>query len=440
MSERIGTHHRVLWLVLILAGLGGELRSQVPDFRGSERTVNTLGGVALFSPPDLALGQEGEIMVVWASPHGGGGGFLYTANVFGRVLDATGEPVAEQMMVNTNIPDIQEFPQVVAEPEGFLVVWHDLLGGGSPLRFRRYGLDGEPEDGEVLASEAGFQPALVVGSEGGQLLAWQERGNPLSPQDKIGVRPYAAGGGPTGPPVRPVSDKRRTGWPALDALPEGGYVLVWELAQSNKESDVEALIVDSEGVAIGPRVEINSLRPGFQGCADVAASTSGEILVVWLSEGSLGSDQSSTSIQGRLLAADGSPLSGEFQINTVTEGLQACPHVAADPFGGFLAVWASETSADSDAEGDSIQGRRIGRRGRLLGQDFQINSITKSHQRRPVLAIDPIGLTWVAWVSAHPSLLDEPHKAIELQQLELSFFVDGFEAADLEGWSVTSAQ
>ena len=72
----------------------------------------------------------------------------------------------------------------------------------------------------------------------------------------------------------------------------------------------------------------------------VASDSSGNFVVVWQSNGSAGSDTSDTSVQGQRYDASGSPIGGEFQVNTYTTGNQADPSVASDSAGNFVVVWA----------------------------------------------------------------------------------------------------
>ncbi len=73
------------------------------------------------------------------------------------------------------------------------------------------------------------------------------------------------------------------------------------------------------------------------------------------SEGSNGPDTSNASIQLQHYAADGSPVGGETQVNTVTGGGQATPSIVLDPDGDFVIAWGSRSSAGTDRYLGSIQ-------------------------------------------------------------------------------------
>src|SRR6187401_288468 len=74
------------------------------------------------------------------------------------------------------------------------------------------------------------------------------------------------------------------------------------------------------------------------------------------------------------------PLGPQFQVNFYTTNLQIVPVVGSDGAGGFVVVWTSNGSADSDTDSSSIQARRFDSNGTPLGTGFQVNSYTLGGQ------------------------------------------------------------
>jgi len=89
-------------------------------------------------------------------------------------------------------------------------------------------------------------------------------------------------------------------------------------------------------------VQVNTGTAGAQSSPAVAVAGDGHFLVVWESESSAGSDTDGWSIQGRCFDANGEPLADDFQVNTVTTGDQQAPSLAATADGGFVVVWVTE--------------------------------------------------------------------------------------------------
>jgi hypothetical protein len=129
----------------------------------------------------------------------------------------------------------------------------------------------------------------------------------------------------------------------------------------------------------------------------VAADGAGNFVVVWSSFGSAGSDASSRSIHGRRYDSAGAAQGGEFQVNTYTTSLQRLPAVAADSAGNLVVVWDSNGSAGSDTSSTSIQGQRYDSTGAAQGGAFQVNTYTTAYQFYPAVAANGAGNFVVVW-------------------------------------------
>src|SRR2546430_14781880 len=77
-------------------------------------------------------------------------------------------------------------------------------------------------------------------------------------------------------------------------------------------------VVAQAQLAHGPELQVNTYTTGGQGHPQVASGPRGTFVVVWTSDGSLGTDTDSTSIQGRRYDANGNPQGPQFQVNSYT--------------------------------------------------------------------------------------------------------------------------
>jgi len=134
--------------------------------------------------------------------------------------------------------------------------------------------------------------------------------------------------------------------------------------------------VPSLAPADGTQLQVNTQTTGNQYAPDVAVATDGSILVVWSSASSAGTDLTGTSVQGRLLHWDGTFVGSDIQLNTYTQDDQKNPAIAADPAGGFLVVWSSEGSLGDDQDSKSIQSRRFDTSGAASSVEQQVNTVT----------------------------------------------------------------
>lgn len=128
----------------------------------------------------------------------------------------------------------------------------------------------------------------------------------------------------------------------------------------------------------------------------LAVGGEGDVLVVWESAGSDGSDSDGSSIQGRRVGADGVPLDAAFQVNSWTTGAQRAPAVAASGAHGFVVIWRS-VGADG---ADRIHGQRLDARGARVGAQFWVDAAGAGGERRaPAVAGSASGRFVVVWES-----------------------------------------
>jgi hypothetical protein len=186
----------------------------------------------------------------------------------------------------------------------------------------------------------------------------------------------------------------------------GNLVVVWD-SQGSMGTDDDAASVqvrrfDRHGMPLDvAELQVNTFTSGSQGGQSVAVGRDGGFVVAWLSEGSLGSDSSYLSIQARRFGADGLALdAAEFQVNTYTTYRQFDPRVAAAPDGSFVVVWTSDGSFGNDNWSHSVQARRFAADGTPLDPvEFQVNAYTPYSQAGPGVAMAPDGGFVVAWTS-----------------------------------------
>lgn len=140
---------------------------------------------------------------------------------------------------------------------------------------------------------------------------------------------------------------------------------------------------------------IGTLRTLFSFKAGKGLTQPGYVFT-WDSFGSGGDDSSLRSIQARLIAADGTPLGNQFQVNTFSNDDQFTPQVATSP-SGFVVVWTSRGSPGDDDSATSIQARRYDSEGAPLGDQFQVNQATMGDQFQPDVAMADNGSFMVTW-------------------------------------------
>jgi hypothetical protein len=144
--------------------------------------------------------------------------------------------------------------------------------------------------------------------------------------------------------------------------------------------------------ASGTEFQVNTHTSNKQENAAMAMDANGNFVVVW---SSYLQDSSSNGIFGQRFKADGSPIGGEFQVNTTTSGNQTEPSVAMDAAGNFVVVWQGP-QAIGDANED-IFAQRFEPNGQLVGGEFHVNNNPNGKQLHPKVAMSKTGAFVIVW-------------------------------------------
>jgi hypothetical protein len=420
-----------------LAPLGGEL----------QLNAYTTGAQ---SAPALAADPLGRWIAVWESD-GSTGGDSSASSVQARRFSAALAPLAGELQVNTYTPLSQRYPSVAAGADGgFVVAWQSAGAAGDAsgwsVHARGFDAAGDPLGPQlqlnVYTADDQLLPAVAADAGGGFVVVWQSVGSAGDDQSgrSVQLRRASGDGSPAGAELQvntvTEADQRR---PGIAAAPGGGFVVVWESGASAGSDvgtfSVQARRFDASGDPVGPEFQVNAYTPNGQHAPAAAVAADGSFLVAWQSYGSVGDDESGFSIQARRFDAAGAPLGAQFQVNSHTPAHQKYPVVAAEPDGGFLVVWQSESSAGGDTSLNSVQARRVDAADQPLGADLQVNGYTAMQQLAPALAIDGAGRPTVAWQSRGSGGGDTSMESVQGRRLATGLFADGFETGDTSAWS-----
>ena len=122
---------------------------------------------------------------------------------------------------------------------------------------------------------------------------------------------------------------------------------------------------------------VNQTTKGNQRNASIAMDADGDFVVVWESpnqetDGS-GNLEGSWGVYARRFDAMGRPLTGEFHVNTITQGQQWNPAVAMNDTGSFVVVWDS-TVGQTYSYYHNIKAQIFNADGTRSGGEIRINS------------------------------------------------------------------
>jgi hypothetical protein len=280
--------------------------------RGSQFQVNDRTDCLQYEPA-IAVSPAGDALVTWESgvrsgfhePYCDDPEFL-SQTVRARLLPAGGLPAGPEMLLSDPVHSAL-FPAAADDPRGgFLVVWEVSEGVQEGFSARRIGADGglDGETFELPVTTRRHRPKIALGGEN-LVLAWEKWGDTID---------------------RPEIRGRR-------------YSL--------------------DGAARGPAFAVNQLTGDAQWDPAVDVDARGAFAITWTSRGSLDTDHDRESIQRRRYRRDGTPLIEQRQVNVTTKLGQTGADVAVDPAGNLVVVWTSSSSRGSDASSWSVQARRF---------------------------------------------------------------------------------
>jgi len=292
--------------------------------------------------PALAVAVDGTFVVIWQGEDSDDKG------VFGQLFAADGQPIGPEFQVHQDETGKQEKPQVAMADDGtFAVLWKGPDADDKGVFIRFFDATGQPLGDEQIANtnEVGKQdhPHLALAGDGRAVVVWQG-----TDSDDHGVfgRRFDATGNALGAefPVN-STEAGKQDRPRVAVAFAGGFAVVWESDDADRKG-VFARRFDALGVPQGLDFQVNTTSTKNQHHVDVAMSDDGGCIVVWKS------DATGKHIMAQRYAADGSPLEGEIQLTDETAVKPDNPRASLAADGSsYIVVWQDEDDDDKGVFG-----------------------------------------------------------------------------------------
>ncbi|MEO1786977.1 MAG: VCBS domain-containing protein, partial [Pseudomonadota bacterium] len=340
---------------------------------------------------DMAILNDGNILYVWETTTGSQGDTSSSA-IKAIVRDGQGNfNLGDEFLVNEFTDGAQRAPSVALLPDGgYVIVWESAEPGQgdesrSGIKARLFDADGTPRTlpgstvSEFLVNERteSFQesPNITLLADGRFVVVWAGRARL---DEDVDGAPIIAGRifNPDGTPASAGGSEFQISeteflqtefgdaeTPDVEALPDGGFVVVWESTE-NRDAEIKARFYDSSGIPAGDAFVVNESGSGLQTQPSIDVLEDGGVVIVWRSEAiDRAEDPDGTSIRGRVFNADGTPRilpgeeSAEFVVNIIAETDQSDPDVAALADGGFIVTWSSRDDEQTDKSFGGVKAR-----------------------------------------------------------------------------------
>jgi hypothetical protein len=331
--------------------------------------------------PTAAAGAHGgsEFLVHWNTsggqqfdPHVTGlanGGFLVTwtdlqafsetgTSIRGFLFDAAGARAGEEFSLQADAAsagDQQATASVGRPGGGFIVVWHDAIGGA-----------GDGNGGGIRGRL--FDAASQGGAE-------------------FVVNTTAAG---------------EQSEPSIAMLANGGFVVTWTDASGSDPTfatGIRGQMFDAAGAKVGAEFLVNggtALNPapggpeGHHNESSVVGLAGGGFVVVWFHSRDIGLG----AVRMQLFDAQGREIGSEF----VVQDKASDGRVTALPDGGFMIAYADHNDETSDLPGVGVRAQIFNATGARVGDSFLVNESLPQTQVDPAIATLASGAVAIGWV------------------------------------------
>jgi VCBS repeat-containing protein len=387
-----------------------------------EMRVNSILGLDQEQAAITTL-SNGRVVVLWRSeaPEQGD---TSGSGIKGRILDSSGNEVVSEFLVNSGTANDQDLPAVTAlAGGGFVATWQSDTGTDTDIVGRIFDASGTAAGTDITLNTQGAgdqaMPALSALPGGGFVAVWESDTPGQGDASGSGIKARVFDATGTQVEAESLINSLTTGdqgAPDIATLNNGSLVAVWTAdAPSDADTNgtaVKARIIQPDGTQVTAEFLVNAETFGVQQNAVVTPLASGGFLVSWESNDGQGSDTSSFAVKGRIFDATGTPVSGEFQVNTATAGFQNAPEITALNDGSFVAVWTSQFIGQTTGPTD-IQAQLYNADGTPKGTEFRVNDETDNRQSEPVVTALPTGGFAVAWTSEDQSSGDGSGSAIK---------------------------
>jgi hypothetical protein len=181
--------------------------------------------------------------------------------------------------------------------------------------------------------------------------------------------------------------------PAIAMDEKGNFVITW-VGSVEEEIPGPAILAqrfNEKGEPAGKEFQVSTYIFGKKDDTAIAMDKEGNFVITWQTDGQ---DGSGPGIFAQRFNAKGKAKGREFRVNAYADGHQQYPAIAMDEKGNFVITWICNGQS-------GVFAQRFNRKGKAKGEEFQVNTYTKSNQYDPAIAMDEKGnfvITWASWL------------------------------------------
>lgn len=280
-------------------------------FQISSHNENDLVNTENYAQIVITL-NNGNFLVAWNKDQNHAVGIDNSFNVVMQIFSKTGQLIGNEILVDSQSIEIQEYIDIASlNSGGFVVVFHAYEGVGdehTTVVAQKYNDDGVAVGSRILVNGPGH--------------------------DVQGV-------------------------PEVAALSDGGYAITW-MTYVNQGSgifkwEIKAQIFNDAGGKVGSEIEINVHFDGYP-YPQITELENGGFLIAW-NQGEDSGKDSGYEIMAQVFDGSGNKVGDEFELNTITEKSQRTPYIDTLEDGRVIATWDTQTDTDPVYPHTEIRGQ-----------------------------------------------------------------------------------
>jgi hypothetical protein len=392
MADAVGTEEvkmkqtflSYLLVSLLLASVCGA------EFQVNTRTSNDQKNGA------IAMDAAGSFMVVWSS-YGQDGS---SNGIFAQRFDPNCSPAGGEFQINATSSGNQAEPAVAMDAAaGFVVAWQgpgSIEDANEDVFAQRFDPNGLPVGDELrvnsITGDKQLYPSVAVSDDGTFVVVWESANAPEEGKKAICGQLYDDSGARFGAEFVINAESSICRYPVVAADANGNFAVVW--MRDKSRNSIMARLYNADGSARTDSFEVSTVGFGSVTRPSIAMDAAGHFVVAWDGDPNLASLDD---IHARLYEPNGTPLGGQFVVNTSLTGAQQYPQVATNDRQEFVIVWDSKV--DPNVNERDIFGQRFDSLGGPIGGEFQVNTYVLDDQRYPAVAIREDGRFVAVWQS-----------------------------------------
>ncbi|MDO6966579.1 Ig-like domain-containing protein [Rhizobium alvei] len=409
----------------------------------AEIAVNT-ATAGYEATPDLTILSDGSYVLSWRSNVSGDN------EVHAQIYDANGNAVGNNLVLNNPDYNFGGGKIVALSDGGFAVYWAEYTAGYSAQNIYAiyYDGDGNAQTGQIAVSTAsGYKNDLqaILLNDGSLAFSWSNSSSvgytqlvnaagvlvggenqiassmnmtnygsaSIALPDGSFVVSYGANdgdgyeiffqivdatGNDVGTPVQVnVYETGRQSDPAVTALANGGFVIVWGGEYDTDAEGIHQRVYDSSGNPLTGEILVAETTVDAESLS-VIALTGGGFVTIWTDYvKNAGESASYKDVLMTVYDADGNAVSDQVTVNSWLTGTQDDYNVTTLPDGGFVVTWVSNSSADGEDGGVFLQ--VFDANGDKVGDETHVNDYTTAAQSEPVITTFANGDFVISWSS-----------------------------------------